>query len=131
KSGSGKSSLLNTLTGFLPYEGSLMVNGVELRDLDASRWHRLLSWVGQNPQLPAATLRDNVLLASPEASESQLQLALDKAWVSEFVAQLPQGIDTLVGDQAARLSVGQAQRIAVARALLMPCRLLLLDEPAA
>ncbi|QNK09804.1 cysteine/glutathione ABC transporter permease/ATP-binding protein CydD [Enterobacter sp. JUb54] len=131
QSGSGKSSLLNTLTGFLPYEGSLLVNGIELRDLDASRWHRLLSWVGQNPQLPAATLRENVLLAWPEATDAQLQLALDKAWVSEFVSQLPQGIHTPVGDQAGRLSVGQAQRIAVARALLVPCRLLLLDEPAA
>ncbi|HAT1612406.1 TPA: cysteine/glutathione ABC transporter permease/ATP-binding protein CydD [Raoultella planticola] len=131
QSGSGKSSLLNALTGFLPYDGSLLVNGIELRDLDASRWHRLLSWVGQNPQLPAATLRENVLLAWPEASEAQLQLALDKAWVSEFISQLPQGINTPVGDQAGRLSVGQAQRIAVARALLVPCRLLLLDEPAA
>ncbi|MCX3408876.1 heme ABC transporter permease/ATP-binding protein CydD [Raoultella ornithinolytica] len=131
QSGSGKSSLLNALTGFLPYDGSLLVNGVELRDLDVSRWHRLLSWVGQNPQLPAATLRENVLLAWPEASEAQLQLALDKAWVSEFISQLPQGINTPVGDQAGRLSVGQAQRIAVARALLVPCRLLLLDEPAA
>ncbi len=79
QSGSGKSSLLNTLLGFLPYEGSLMVNGVELRELDAERWRRLLSWVGQNPQLPAATLRENVLLAWPEASEAQLRLALDKA----------------------------------------------------
>ncbi|MDM9575138.1 ATP-binding cassette domain-containing protein, partial [Klebsiella pneumoniae] len=131
QSGSGKSSLLNTLLGFLPYEGSLMVNGVELRELDAERWRRLLSWVGQNPQLPAATLRENVLLAWPEASEAQLRLALDKAWVSEFIALLPQGIHTAVGDQAGRLSVGQAQRIAVARALLVPCRLLLLDEPAA
>lgn len=131
QSGSGKSSLLNTLTGFLPYEGSLQVNGVELRDLDDERWRRLISWVGQNPQLPAATLRENVLLAWPEATEAQLQLALDKAWVSDFISQLPQGINTPLGDQAGGLSVGQAQRIAVARALLVPCRLLLLDEPAA
>lgn len=131
QSGSGKSSLLNTLTGFLPYDGSLSVNGVELNSLDANHWRSLLSWVGQNPQLPAATLRENVLLACPEATEAQLQLALDKAWVSEFISQFPQGINTPPGDQAGRLSVGQAQRVAVARALLMPCRLLLLDEPAA
>lgn len=131
QSGSGKSSLLNALAGFLPYDGSLRVNGVELRELNPESWRRLLSWVGQNPQLPAATLRENVLIAAPDADEAQLQRALDRAWVSEFVDLLPQGIDTAIGDQANRLSVGQAQRVAVARALLTPCRLLLLDEPAA
>ncbi|EPO1787619.1 heme ABC transporter permease/ATP-binding protein CydD [Cronobacter turicensis] len=131
QSGAGKSSLLNLLAGFLPYEGSLRVNGVELRELEPDSWRRQLSWVGQNPQLPAGTLKENVLLADPEANDAQLQAALDKAWVSEFLPLLAQGVDTPVGDQSSGLSVGQAQRVAVARALLTPCRLLLLDEPSA
>ena len=131
QSGSGKSSLLNALAGFLPYRGSLKINGVELRHLQPESWRQMMSWVGQNPQLPAATLRENVLLGNPEASEHPLRQALEKAWVNEFLPQLPDGIDTAVGEQSTRLSVGQAQRVAVARALIAPCRLLLLDEPAA
>jgi ATP-binding cassette subfamily C protein CydD len=131
QSGAGKSSLLNVLSGFLPYQGQLLINGVELSELDPKWWREQLSWVGQNPQLPAPTIRENVLLAAPDASAELLAAALDKASVSEFLPLLPQGIDTPLGDSAARLSVGQAQRVAVARALLMPCGLLLLDEPAA
>ncbi|SFF04749.1 ATP-binding cassette, subfamily C, CydD [Phytobacter palmae] len=131
KSGSGKSSLVNALSGFLPYEGSLRVNGVELRDLNPDSWRQLISWVGQNPQLPATTLRENILLSRPDASATELQAVLDKAWVSEFLPLLPQGLETAPGDQGTRLSVGQAQRVAVARALLNQCQLLMLDEPAA
>lgn len=131
QSGAGKSSLLNVLSGFLPYEGELKVNGTELAQLDPVWWREQLSWVGQNPQLPAGTLRENVLLAAPDAGDTALNSVLEKASVSEFLPLLPQGIDTPLGDQSARLSVGQAQRVAVARALLVPGALLLLDEPAA
>lgn len=130
-SGAGKSSLLNALLGFLPYQGSLTVSGIELKTLRNEEWRKRLSWVGQNPHLPEHTLRDNILLNQPDVSEEQLQSAIERAYVSEFLPLLPQGLETELGDSAARLSVGQAQRVAVARALLSPCELLLLDEPTA
>lgn len=130
-SGAGKSSLLNALLGFLPYRGSLCINGQELNTLDADAWRKHISWLGQNPHLPEETLRSNILLGKPEATEQELQNALEQAYVHEFLSLLPQGLDTSVGDGAARLSVGQAQRVAVARALIKPSQLLLLDEPTA
>ncbi len=131
QSGSGKSSLLNVLLGFLPYSGSLTINGIELRDLDMINWRKQLSWVGQNPYLPAQTIIDNIRLYSPEASVEEISIAMENAYVTEFTNQLPAGVNTKIGENAACLSLGQAQRIAVARALLKPCNLLLLDEPAA
>ena len=131
QSGAGKSSLLNVLSGFLPYQGELLINGVELRELEPDRWREQLSWVGQNPQLPGTTLRENLLLAGGHPGDEQLQAVLDKAGVSEFLPLLDNGLDSAIGDNASRLSVGQAQRVAVARALLYRCRLLLLDEPGA
>lgn len=131
QSGAGKSSLLNALLGFLPYRGSLTVNGIELRDLDMADWRKQLSWVGQNPHLPAQTIIDNIRLYSAEASAAAVNIAMENAYVTEFIKHLPAGVDTQIGENGARLSVGQAQRIAVARALLNPCHLLLLDEPAA
>lgn len=128
QSGAGKTSLMNVLLGYLPYQGSLLVNGIELRDIDPDHWLQQLAWVGQNPHLPADTLRQNILL-SGNTDPERLQQALDLSGVSEFLPRLAAGLDTETGDRAARLSVGQAQRVAVARALMKPCQLLLLDEP--
>ncbi|QHM76052.1 ATP-binding/permease protein CydD [Mixta theicola] len=130
QSGAGKSSLINVLLGFLPYQGSLLINGVELRDLQRASWHQALAWVGQNPQLPQATVRENILNGRA-VSDAHLAQLLQLAGVDEFIARLPQGLESAIGDQNGGLSQGQAQRIAVARALLKPCQLLLLDEPAA
>lgn len=130
-SGAGKSSLLNALLGFLPYQGSMTAGGIELKTLRNDAWRQQLSWVGQNPHLPEQTLRANILLNQPDVTGQQLHSAIDRAYVSEFLPLLPLGLETELGDSAARLSVGQAQRVAVARALLSPCELLLLDEPTA
>ncbi|MEJ4043340.1 heme ABC transporter permease/ATP-binding protein CydD [Erwinia sp. SLM-02] len=128
QSGAGKTSLMNALLGYLPYTGSLQVNGTELCDIDPDCWQAQLAWVGQNPHLPANTLRENILLSGNQ-DEAHLQQVLEVAGINEFLPRLPAGLDTDTGDQAARLSVGQAQRVAVARALMKPCRLMLLDEP--
>ncbi|EMT5585214.1 heme ABC transporter permease/ATP-binding protein CydD [Providencia stuartii] len=131
QSGAGKSSLLNLLLGFLPYKGSIKINGNELKELCPDKWRALIGWVGQNPHLPEQTLIENICLGKPTASEAEIQQAIDDAYVSEFLPMLPDGLNTRLGDYAARLSVGQAQRVAVARTLLKPSRILLLDEPAA
>ncbi|WP_313688048.1 heme ABC transporter permease/ATP-binding protein CydD [Pantoea sp.] len=128
QSGAGKTALMNVLLGFLPYAGSLKINGTELRDIDRASWQQQLAWVGQNPHLPAATLRENVLMGR-SVTEAELERTLNAAGVAEFLPRLPQGLDTPLGDSATGLSVGQAQRVAVARALLKPAQLLLLDEP--
>lgn len=129
QSGAGKSSLMNMLLGFLPYQGSVKINGVELRDLDMVQWRSILAWVGQNPQLINGTLRENILLGNPNATNEQIQQALNLSNADEFVQRI--GLDSQVQESNGGISGGQAQRIAIARALLRPYQFLLLDEPTA
>ena len=130
-SGEGKSSLMQVLLGFLPYQGSLKINGIEFNQLDLTSWQQQISWIGQNPYLINGSIRENILLGKPMATARELDEVISKAQLSDVIAQLPEGVDTKVGEDAVRLSVGQAQRIALARAMLKPCQLLILDEPTA
>ena len=129
QSGAGKSSLMNMLLGFLPYEGSVTINGVDLRELNLSQWRAKLAWVGQNPQLIRGSLKENLLLGHREVSEQSLEQALSRSKADEFVYRL--GLEHQVQDSNAGISGGQAQRIAIARALLRDYELLMLDEPTA
>tara|TARA_R110002126_G_scaffold107190_4_gene242431 strand:+ start:3191 stop:4969 length:1779 start_codon:yes stop_codon:yes gene_type:complete len=130
-SGAGKTSLLNALLGFLPYQGSLLINGHELSQLNVAQWRQHLAWLGQDPQLFHGTVRENVALANPQLNDEQIMALLEQANISEFVIQHPLGLDLVISDQSAGVSVGQAQRFALARALAQPAKLFLLDEPTA
>ena len=130
-SGAGKTSLLNALLGFLPYQGELKVNGVDLNELSISNWRSHLAWLGQEPQLFHGSVRDNVAMADPDMSDDTIKSLLKKAQILDFIEQQAQGLDLPIGEQMAGISVGQAQRIALARALGQNAPLFLLDEPTA
>lgn len=131
-SGVGKSTLLNVLLGFaVPDEGHVRVGGRDLMDLNLERWRSRIAWVPQRPHLFADTIAENVRLARPEADDEAILAALRDAGAYDFVAALPDGVRTTLGEDGAGLSAGQRQRLALARAFLADRPLLLLDEPTA
>ena len=128
-SGAGKTTILRLLARFYdPDQGSLRVGGVDLRELDSGQLSGLIAPVFQYTYLFSGTLRDNVLLGRPEASEAELQRVGSLARLEEVVACLPHGWDSQVGEGGALLSGGERQRVSIARALLKPAPILLFDE---
>jgi len=128
-SGAGKTSLINAILGFMPYEGSLKINGVELRDTELTSWRKQISWVGQNPLLLHGSIRDNVTLGKTNITDEAIQRALTESYADEFVNE--HGLEYMISDRSGGLSVGQSQRLALARAMIQNGNFWLLDEPTA
>jgi ATP-binding cassette subfamily C protein CydC len=129
RSGRGKSSIVELLLRFRPYRGSIAIGGAELRDIDSQAIASLIAAVPQRPHLFNSSIRDNILLGSPDADSNRIREALDDSGLAGWVDGLPDGLDTAVGVAGSAVSGGEAKRIALARALLHDTPIILLDEP--
>jgi ATP-binding cassette, subfamily C, bacterial CydC len=129
-SGAGKSTLVQLLLRFRDYSaGRIELGGVDLRDCGAEAVRARIGVVSQDTYLFNDTIRANLLIARPDADQASLEAACREAQLHEFICGLPRGYDTPVGEAGARLSGGQARRLAIARALLLDAPILVLDEP--
>ena len=128
-SGAGKSTIANVLLRFVePGSGRVVVGELSLATIPVRAWRAQVAWVAQRPHLFHGTIADNIRLADPAADDDVVAAAARQAGAGEFIARLPLGLGTPVGDDGVRLSGGQRQRIAIARAILGDARLVVLDE---
>lgn len=128
-SGSGKSTIMNLIIGFLkPTAGELFIDGKSIEEFDLSEYRHHISVVPQNSILFAGTIRENITYGLPHYTEEELMKAVEMANITEFLKDLPNGLDTDVGEHGGKLSGGQKQRITIARALIRNPRILILDE---
>ena len=129
RSGSGKTTLVSLLPRFYdPTAGQVLIDGADIRDYRIADLRRQLSLVSQDVVLFNDTIRNNVLFGLTDVTQDQLLAAAGAAYVTEFIEQLPEGSETMVGDRGLLLSGGQRQRVAIARALLRDTPILILDE---
>ncbi|RVU70911.1 MULTISPECIES: thiol reductant ABC exporter subunit CydD [Lactobacillus] len=132
-SGSGKSTLINLLAGFLtPNAEQIRVQGHTADTMNIPAWHKQLIYIPQHPYVFTATLRENIAFYTPEASEAEIKEAIHVVGLDDLLAELPKGLDTMIGQGKRVLSGGQVQRIALARAFLdQERRVMIFDEPTA
>jgi thiol reductant ABC exporter CydC subunit len=132
RSGAGKTTIVRLLLRFLdPERGRVTLAGEDMRRYRQEDVRRMVAVAGQDAHLFSTSIRDNLTLARPEASDEELERALRSARILDWVQRLPQGLDTPVGEEGRELSGGQRQRIVLARALLTEAPVLVLDEPTA
>lgn len=128
-SGSGKSTIAGLATAFLnPNSGKVLIDGVDLAKVDLKSFRSQLGVVLQDDFLYEGTIRENILFPRPNATEEELLVAVEGAYVNEFTDRFEEGLDTLIGERGVKLSGGQRQRISIARALLAKPKIVILDE---